>query len=107
MEQRHEVIFLPPAQTELEEITRVHMALAGPRSARKITDAVFDALEQLARFPLSGPMVQDEQLSAAGYRYILVEKYLVFYRVMGDTVFVYHIAHGATDYPSSLRLSLL
>lgn len=46
---------LPPAQGELEEIAQVHMALSGPSSARKITDQIFDALEQLTRFPLSGP----------------------------------------------------
>ena len=49
---------LPPAQGELEEIAQVHMALSGPSSARKITDQIFDALEQLTRFPLSGPPIQ-------------------------------------------------
>ena len=29
---------LAPAQAELEEIARVHMALSGPRSAQEITD---------------------------------------------------------------------
>lgn len=107
MDRKNKVEILPPAQAELEEIARVHMALSGPNSARKITGAMYEAMEQLTRFPMSGPMVQDEQLGAAGYRYILVKKYLIFYRVMGDTVFIYHIAHGATDYPSFLRKVLL
>ena len=46
---------LAPAQAELEEIARVHMALSGPRSAQEITDKIYDAMEQLTRFPLSGP----------------------------------------------------
>ncbi len=44
---------LAPAQAELEEIARVHMALSGPRSAQEITDKIYDAMEQLTRFPLS------------------------------------------------------
>ena len=82
----------------MEEIARVHMALSGPQSARSITDKIYDAMEQLTRFPLSGPPVRDAQLNAAGYRYILAGKYLV-----GDTVVIYHIAHGASDYPKLLK----
>ena len=91
---------LAPAQAELEEIARVHMALSGPRSAQEITDKIYDAMEQLTRFPLSGPPVRDEQLRVGGYRYILA-----IYRLLGDTVVVYHIAHGATDYPKLFRTS--
>lgn len=99
MGSRYKLDILPPAQAELEEIARIHMALSGPQSARSITDKIYDAMEQLTRFPLSGPPVRDEQLSAAGYRYILAGKYLVFYRLLGDTVVIYHISHGASDYP--------
>jgi len=94
---------LPPAQAELEEIARVHMALSGPQSARSITDKIYDAMDQLIRFPLSGPPVRDDQLNAAGYRYILAGKYLVFYRLLGGTVVIYHIAHGSSDYPKLLK----
>lgn len=103
MDRTYKLDILPPAQAELEEIARVHMALSGPQSARRITNKIYDAMEQLTRFPLSGPPVRDEQLRVGGYRYILADKYLVVYRLFGDTVIVYHIAHGATDYPKLLR----
>lgn len=104
MGKTYELNVLPPAQAELEEIARVYMALSGPQSARKITDKIYEAMEQLTRFPMSGPLVRDEQLNAAGYRYILAKKYLVIYRFWGDTVIVYHIANGATDYPKLIKL---
>lgn len=103
MDYRCKLDILPPAQAELEEIARVHMALSGPQSARNITDRIYDAMDQLTRFPLSGPSVRDDELSAAGYRYILAGKYLMFYRLLGDTVVIYHIAHGASDYPKLLK----
>ena len=105
MDYRCKLDILPPAQAELEEIARVHMALSGPQSARNITDRIYDAMDQLTRFPLSGPSVRDDELSAAGYRYILAGKYLMFYRLLGDTVVIYHIAHGASDYPELLKTS--
>lgn len=103
MGSRLKVDILPFAQGELEEIARVHMALSGPRSARSITDQIYEAMEQLARFPFSGPLVQDDELRNAGYRYVLVGKYLIIYRVLGENVIIYHIAHGATDYPKLFR----
>lgn len=102
-ERMYKLEILYPAQIELEEIARVHMALSGPQSARHITDELFSAMEQLTRFPLSGPVIQDKELRAAGYRNILAGKYLIFYRFWENTVFVYHIAHGATNYPELLK----
>lgn len=65
MDKLHKLDILLPAQVELEEIARVHMALSGPNSARSITNQIYDAMEQLARFPLSGPLIRDEALKAA------------------------------------------
>lgn len=94
---------LPSAQSELEEIARVHMALSGPQSARRMTDQIYGAMDQLTRFPLSGPIIQDDELRAAGFRYILAEQYLIFYRILESLIVIYHIAHGATDYPKFLK----
>jgi hypothetical protein len=37
--------------------------------------------------PFRCPRPRDAALAAKGYRYLLVEKYLVFYVVVGDTAF--------------------
>ena len=103
MDRTYKLDILPPAQAEFEEIARIHLALSGPKSARDITDKIYAAMDQLTRFPLSGPAIRDEQLNAAGYRYISAGKYLIFYRLFGDTVVIYHIAHGATDYPKLFK----
>ncbi len=98
---------LPPAQYELEEIALLHKTLSGPESARKITDEMFSAMERLTRFPLSAPLIRDVELRRLGYRYVVVKNYLMFYRLIGDTVYVYHIVHGRTDYPTLLRTAYL
>ncbi len=103
MGKTYKLEILPPAQAELEEIARLHLALSGAKYAKKITDHIFEALEQLTRFPLSGPAVPDPELSAAGYRFIGVDNYLVIYRFFEETIVVYHIPHGAADYPKLFR----
>ncbi|MBL7995484.1 type II toxin-antitoxin system RelE/ParE family toxin, partial [bacterium] len=34
----------------------------------------------------------------AGYRYLIVDNYLIFYTIEEETIFVHRIIHGARDY---------
>lgn len=94
---------LTPAQRELEEIARVYLELAGADSARRMTDQILNSLERLKTYPLSGSLPRDRLLREAGYRLVISGKFLAAYRLLGDTVFVYHIAHGASDYPTLMK----
>ena len=98
-----ELVILEPAQRELEEIAQLHLGLAGPDSARKITGRILETLSRLERFPLSGHPLRDRGLQREGYRCVIAGKYLCIYRLVGDQVFVYHIAHGASCYPRLFR----
>ena len=100
---RYAVSILPPAQYELEEIAQLYLSLSGTNSARKITDSIYNATEQFSLFPQSGPPIRDTELRAMGYRYIVVEKYVAIYRLLGETVVVYHIFDGRSDYPTLFR----
>ncbi len=93
------LVLLEPAQRELEKIAQLHRNLVGPNSARKITNEIFDALSRLELFPLSGSLPRDKALLRDGYRYVIAGKYICVYRVLGDTVYVYLITHGASNYP--------
>ena len=97
------LIILEPAQRELEEIAQLHLNLAGPNSPRKITDLILDTLSRLEMVPLSGHIPQDKELRGNGYRYVIAGKYICVYRVIAENVFVYHIAHGASNYPTLFK----
>ena len=99
----YKLAILTPAQRELEEIARVYLELAGADSARRITDQILDSLERLKTYPLSGSLPRDRWLRDAGYRLVISGKFIAAYRLIERTVFVYHIAHGASDYPTLLK----
>ena len=94
---------LTPAQRELEQIAEVYFGLAGADSARRITSQILNSLERLAQFPLSGVEPRDRWLREAGFRLVISGKYIAAYRLIENTVYVYHIAHGASDYPKLFR----
>ncbi len=97
------LMILEHAQRELEQIAQIHMQLVGPNSARKISDLILNTLSRLERFPFSGSIPQDKELRSSGYRYVIAEKYICVYRLIGETVYVYHIAHGASNYPTLFK----
>ena len=101
-----ELVILEPAQKELEDIARVHLNLVGPNSARNITNRILDTLSRLEQFPLSGVIPQDGILRNSGYRYVIAGKYICVYRIIGERVYVYHIAHGASNYPTLFKALL-
>ena len=47
--------------------------------------------------------MRETDLRNLGYRFPVVEKYIIIYRLIGDTVFVYHIFDRRSDYPSLFR----
>lgn len=97
------VEILESAWRELEEIAEYHMLMVGPISAKKITDRILNALERLKEFPLSCPYVPDNELKDQNYRMLVCDQYLCIYRLIGDKIYIYHIAHGATEYGSLLK----
>jgi len=102
MKKQCNIKILAPAQRELDEIAIIHKELIGSVSARKITNRIYDALEKLEIFPEMGVLCKDKNLAAAGYRILICENYLCFYRLINDCIYVYHIVDGRSNYPKLL-----
>ena len=100
------LVILEPAQQELEEIAQLHLNLVGPESAARIVNEILDTLQRLEQFPQSGHVPRDRFLRQSGYRLVIAGKYICVYRCMGDKALVYHIAHGARDYPRLFKTLL-
>ncbi|MDR0853160.1 MAG: type II toxin-antitoxin system RelE/ParE family toxin [Clostridiales Family XIII bacterium] len=96
---RYTIKVLPPAKREIEEIAYVYFALSGPEAAKKITDRLRGSIESLADNPKLGLVCKDKVLRIAGYRMLIVGNHLCFYRLIGECVFISHIADSRTDYP--------
>jgi len=75
----------------MHEIARLHRELVGSASARKITDKIKHSLENLTTHPHMGATFPDPELKREGYRKLICGYYICVYRLIGETVFVYHI----------------
>ena len=101
---KSKLVYLPLAQHDFEEIVKYHITEAGTPYARKIYSTMKTTINRLWDFPLMGQTHPDPILAASGYRKLVLTKtYVAIYKLIGDTVYVYAIVNGTTDYPRLLK----
>lgn len=94
----YNVEFLPSAWKEIDDISNYYIQKVGRQSAKRLIDKIIKSIERLKRFPLSAPLIRDDKLSKEGYRILISGEYICVYRLLKDTVYIYHIANGRTEY---------
>ena len=99
---KHEVVLLPAAFADLDEIFDYILA-DNPLAAAGVLDAIMQSLERLEEHPHSGALLQERSLNRLQFRMVIVTPYIAFYRVIGQRVFVYRVLHGARDYQHLLK----
>ncbi len=95
---KYRVEILPSAWEDLKKIEDYYTIQFDAETAVKVSDHILDVIERLEDFPDSGSLTPDEWLNEQGYRMVICKKHIAIYRMIKDTVFVYHIADTQTEY---------
>ena len=99
---KYNVRILTPAWQDIERIADIHMSAVGPHSTEIITDKLLDKITLLAEQPLIGPLHTDEFLAMRQYRKLICGNYIIVYKLLDSTVFIYRVVDGRTNYPKQL-----
>ena len=101
---RYKLAYLTPAEQDIKEIVKFHLNRVGVQSSRAIYQEIRKNIQRLRDFPLLGQIHPDPLLAAEDYRkLVLTDTYVAVYKVDGDTVYIYRVVNGATDYPRLLQ----
>ncbi len=95
---KHRVEILPSAWEDLKKIEDYYILQFDVQTAMKVSDNILDIIERLEQFPDSGSATPDDWLNERGYQMVICKKHIAIYRVIHETVYVYHIADTQTDY---------
>lgn len=97
--------FLPAALNDITEIISTFVMLGSKQGAIRIKDKINKAAGQILCFPYSGVTVPDPKMSKQGFRMIVIEKYLMFYRVFEDEkkIIFYRVLNGKRNYPTLMN----
>jgi toxin ParE1/3/4 len=93
----HSIRLLRIAEEDLGDII-AYIAEDRPSAAEALAIKIEKNLILLSKNPHLGRIPKEEGLAGMGFRYLVVEDYLFFYKIEGTTILVYRIIHGARDY---------
>ena len=95
------VRLLRRALSDLEEIRR-YVERDRPEAARRLVFRLLDAAESLGDHSERGTRPRDERLRALGYRFVVVNPYVLFFKIGQNNVRVYRVLHGHRRYRAML-----
>jgi len=98
---KFQIRLLKIAEEDFTEIIKF-IADDNPTAAEAIANKIEKNLELLANNPHLGRIPRDEEIRNLGYRYIIVQNYIVFYTIEGRTILIHRILHTARNYKSLL-----
>lgn len=101
MAEIYKVKIYPAAEQDLMDIID-YLNTLSPQAALRYYDVLTEQIASLSTMPERCPHPKDLALTAKGYRYLIVEDYLVFYMVVGDTVQIHRILYGRRNYQALL-----
>lgn len=99
---KYRVEILPSAWEDLKKIEDYYAIQFDVETAIKVSDHILDTIERLERFPDSGSLTPDKWLNDKEYRMVICKKHVAIYKVIEQSVFIYHIADTQTEYTKLL-----
>lgn len=98
---KYQVRLLRIAEEDFTEIISF-IAADNPNAANLIANKIEKNLELLSENPNLGRIPREEEIKNLGYRYLIVQNYLIFYTIEERTIFIHRILHGARNYKTLL-----
>jgi toxin ParE1/3/4 len=98
---KYQIRLLGIAEEDFTEIISF-IGADNPTAAGSMADKIEKDLELLSENPNLGRIPREEEIRNLGYRYLIVQNYLIFYTIEGKTIFIHRILHGARNYKSLL-----
>lgn len=97
-------MFLPAAERDLGCIfLYIKDELHNEIAARNIATKILRRAQMLAKFPDMGASFGSIDVKLSGYRYVIVDNYLIIYKVAETEVCVVRILYARSDYVQLLQ----
>ena len=102
---KYTVRFTATAEEDLRNIAFSVARISGSKTtAKNLVTELRTKTQRLEDFPLSGAIPSDRIMMSSGYRFLVHNDYLTFYRIDEEakTVYVFAVFNGRLDYTRAL-----
>lgn len=91
------VVLTLSAYDDLDRITD-YLLERNEAAAEKTYRRIMDSAKKLGAFPQMGSLMEDAELRSEGHRKLVVDDFVVVYRIFAESVVVYHVFNCRQDY---------
>lgn len=98
---KYQIRFLKIAEEDFTEIVS-YVAADNPNAANVLATKIEKNLELLSDNPKLGRIPRDEDIRNLGYRYLIVQNYIIIYSTEERTIIIHRILHSARNYKALL-----
>lgn len=96
--EKYKINFLQSALDDLDEIV-LYISQDSRKSAIVFRDKIIEITRRLEHFPKVGRLVPDRKMMENGFRMVIVDNYLLFYKIYSNEIDILRILHGNRNYP--------
>ncbi len=98
------VIILASATRDLDALfTYIKDDLHNEIAARNAVTKILHRVKSLENFPEMGPSLAGINQVLAGYRYLIVDNYLIVYKIVNTEIHIVHIPYARSNYVQLLQ----
>ncbi|MDP2365464.1 MAG: type II toxin-antitoxin system RelE/ParE family toxin [Ignavibacteria bacterium] len=98
---KYQIRLLKIAEEDFTEIISF-IAADNLTAAKTIANKIEKDLLLLSENPYLGRIPRDEEFKNLGYRYLIVQNYIIFYTIEDSSILIHRILHQARNYKSLL-----
>lgn len=98
---KFQIRLLRIAEEDFTEIVS-YIGNENKKAANELANMLEINFELLSNNPFLGRIPRDEDLKNMGYRYLIVQNYLIFYSIEEKSILIHRIIHGARNYKDIL-----
>lgn len=97
--QKNKVVYSPEAMNDLDEIWEyIYSETLDKQISNRMINKILDAVDTLKDFSDVGAKLSGITDIKCDYRFLVVEKYLVFYRTIEQTVYIDRVLSSRQNY---------
>lgn len=106
MNTKYDIKFTPHSRDDLDSIFHyISNTLYAPQSAKNLMQKIEKSILNLSDYPFMSPLIDDKLLSRKGLRKLVIDDYIVIYKVLKNScvVIIYRVLNGKIDYINLMK----
>lgn len=97
MKNKYHIHSLEKAEKDIDDIVS-YLSQKSEIATRNFIENLEKKQNLLLQNPHMGSLPHDAHLAGQGYRYVVIDPFLLFYKVMENMIAIYRVIHSAQDY---------